>query len=141
MKKRVLTMLICICVVLSLSVSVDYDKAEAKATNKAMKFLKGSWLSAGHSQSTKVVFTRKYMKTYDLWDDDSDTEVDVTKKGKYMGRQKIASTKKKGKDWYIKVKAKNGYVYYVGHGNSLTCRWKENGEWAYSFSSSLQRYT
>ncbi len=139
MKKRLLVTLLCICVILSFAAPVKHNNVEAKATKEAMKFLKGTWISVGNSQSIKVIFTRKYRKSYDLWNA-SYTKVDKSKKGKYMGRMKIVSTKKKGKNWYIKLKGKKGYLYYVGRKNSLTCQWRENGEWSYSFSDSLQRY-
>lgn len=121
------------------SASINENRVEAKATKKAMKFLKGMWVTAGQSQSVKVVFTQKYMKFYDCWDD-SHTKVYGGKKlGKYMGKSKIISTKKKGKEWIIKVEGYNGVVYYKGFKDGLSCEWKENGEWQFSASSSLNR--
>lgn len=131
MKKRALAICMCVCMMLSFCGSVNYKKAEAKATKAAMKFLKGSWITAGNSQSVKVVFTRKYVKFYEI-------KYKNRKKVKetYTGRQKIISTKKKGKKWHIKVKGGN---YYVGCGDTLLNRWWKNGEWQYSFSDSLER--
>lgn len=139
MKKRVLAVYVCFCMVLSLCGSVNYKRAEAKATKAAMKFLKGVWVTAGQSASVRVVFTRKYVKFYDCWNKSHTKVYDDIKKAKYMGRQKIISTKKKGKEWHIKVKSKNGVYYYVGSGDGLLNRWWENGEWQYSYSSSLER--
>lgn len=131
MKKRVLTVWVCVCMMLSFCGPVNYKTAEAKATKKAMKFLKGTWVTAGQSASVKVVFTRKYMKFYNCWNN---------KKGKYMGKSKIISTKKKGKKWTIKVKSSKGRVTcYKGSKGVLECWWKEHGEWQYSGSSSLEK--
>ncbi len=80
------------------------------------------------------------MKFYDCWKNASHTKVyGGKKKGKYIGKNKIVSTKKKGKEWTIKVKSKGGVTYYKGSNCLLECWWKENGEWQYSGSSSLQR--
>ena len=57
MKKRTLAVYVCFCIVLSLCGPVNYKTAEAKATKKAMKFLKGTWVTAGNSGAVKVVFT------------------------------------------------------------------------------------
>lgn len=134
MKKRVLAVYVCFCMVLSLCGSVNYKRAEAKATKAAMKFLKGSWITAGQSQSVKVIFTRKYVKFYAITYKNRKRVKET-----YTGHQRIISTKKKGKEWHIKVKSKNGVYYYVGSGDVLLNRWWENGEWQYSYSSSLER--
>ncbi len=139
MKKRVLTVWVCVCMMLSFCGPVNYKTAEAKATKKAMKFLKGTWVTAGNSGSIKVVFTRKYMKFYDCWNASHTKVYGGKKKGKYIWKSKIVSTKKKGREWTIKVKSKGGVTYYKGYKDGLTCQWKENGEWQYSFSDSLNR--
>ena len=116
-------------------------RVEAKATKKAMKFLKGTWVTAGQSGSVKVIFTKKYMKSYDLWNSKNSRVKSPKSKGKYIGKSKIISTKKKGREWIIKVKNKNGTTYYKGYGDGLVCWWKEKGKWMMSGSSSLNRYS
>ncbi len=137
--KKVVTIILCILLMLSIS-SISQTTVEAKATKKAMKFLKGTWVTAGNSGGTKVIFTKKYMKFYNLWT--SDFRVKSPKsKGKYIGKSKIISTKKKGKEWIIKVKSKNGTTLYKGNSDGLFCWFKSNGEWIMSGSSSIQRYS
>ena len=114
---------------------------EAKATKKAMKYLKGTWVTLGNSSGTKVIFTQKYMKFYDLWTSDYSDVKSPKSKGKYLGKLKIVSTKKKGKVWTIKVKSQNSYTYYKECGSVLECWWKENGEWQMSASDSIERYS
>lgn len=136
--KGMVSFLICLVLVFS-STGIYGNRVEAKATKQAMKFLSGTWVTAGQSAAVKVVFTQKYMKFYDCWND-SHTKVYGGKKlGKYMGKNKIISTKKKGKEWIIKARSNNGIVYYKGTEVGLICQWKENGEWQYSYSSSLEK--
>lgn len=139
--KKVLCILLSLVMIFSIITIVPQTNVEAKATKKAMKFLKGTWVTAGNSGATKIIFTRKYMKSYDLWNS-SYTKVKSPKStGKYIGKSKIVSTKKKGRKWIIKVKNKNGYTYYKGYGYVLDCWWKEHGKWQYSGSDSLERYS
>ncbi len=143
MLKKLLIIIICLVLVLS-PIAINDSKVEAKATKKAMKLLKGTWVSCGHRQSTKVIFTRKYMLWYDLGYMKGD-EYKVKrpkKKGRYTGKSRIVSTKKKGKRWIVKVKFRGQYTYYKSNGkNLLECHWKEHGEWMYSGTSSLERYS
>ena len=67
MKKRKLFIILLCIVALFVTSS---NTVNAKASKKAMKFLKGTWVSVGGSNATKVIFTRKYMKSYSLWNDD-----------------------------------------------------------------------
>ena len=140
--KRIIVIVLVLVFVLS-PVAIDNTKVEAKATKKAMKFLKGTWVSWGHSQSTKVIFTKKYMLWYDLgYMKGNEYKVKSPKrKGKYTGKSRIVSTKKKGKKWIIKVKSRSQYTYYKGKGDVLECWWKENGEWMFSGTSSYERYS
>lgn len=143
MLKKLLIIIICLVLVLS-PVAINNTRVEAKATKKAMKFLKGTWVSCGQSQSMKAIFTKKYVKFYNLsYKKGGDYKVkSPKKKGVYMGKDKIVSTKKKGKRWIIKVGKKGNYTYYKSYGkNVLECHWKEHGEWMYSGSSSYERYS
>ena len=115
--------------------------ADAKASKKGRKFLKGIWVSQGSSQSYKYIFGKKYVKVYTLWNKDYTKVKSPDKKGKYIGKSKIVSTKKKGKRWIIKVGKKGSYIYYKSNGkNYLENWWKEGGEWHYSGTDSLWRY-
>ncbi|MBQ2643253.1 MAG: hypothetical protein IJF94_05575 [Eubacterium sp.] len=114
---------------------------EAKATKKAMKFLKGTWIIEGDSSSKKIIFTRKYAKEYDLWNKSQTKVKSPKRKGKYLGKAKIISTKKKGKNWLIKMKRYGGYYYYKGYGRGLNLCWRENGKWEYNYRYSLYRYS
>ncbi len=139
--KNIVTIMLFFVMAISISFGLPQTNVEAKATKKAMKFLKGTWITVGQSNSVKNIFTRKYIKSYDLWNSKGTKVKSPKSKGKYIGKRKIISTKKKGKDWIIKFKSKNGYGYYKGHGNSLISCWKEKGEWMMSGSSSLERYS
>lgn len=136
--RKVAVTLLCLTFLLSLT-NLSENRAGAKATKKAMKFLKGTWCTAGNSQAIKVVFTRKTMNFYDCWNKSYTKVYGGKKKGKLIGKSKIISTKKKGKVWTIKIKSKNKVTYYKGFGDGLTCQWKDNGKWEYSFSDSLNR--
>ena len=135
MKKRKLFIILLCIVALFVTSS---NTVNAKASKKAMKFLKGTWVSVGGSNATKVIFTRKYMKSYSLWNDDF-TVKNPKAKGKYIGKRRIVSTKKKGKKWIIKVGKKGSYTYYKGRGRYLDCWFKYKNEWTYSGTSSLMR--
>ena len=134
-KRKIFIILLCIVAVFATSINT----VNAKATKKAMKFLKGTWVTAGNSQGTKVVFTRKYMKSYSLWNDDCSMVKSPKAKGKYIGKRKIVYTKKKGKRWTIKVGKKGSYTYYKGYGKYLDCWWKDKNGWNYSGSGSLMK--
>lgn len=142
MKKKVVRLFICMTLIFSIC-QVSGISADAKVTKKGMKFLKGTWLTVGDSQGTKIIFSGKYMKAYSLWNSDYSKVRSPKKRGKYLGKCKVLSTTKKGKTWTIKVKGEgdDGYTYYKGYGYGLECWWKEDGEWMYSASSSLQRYS
>ena len=135
--KKLVAIVLCLAMTLTVC-NIDQTNVEAKATKKAMKFLKGTWVTAGNSAGTKVIFTKKYVKYYDLFTSDGKVKSPKSK-GKYTGKYKIVSTKKKGKKWTIKVKSKNGYIYYKGNSSGLIFWWKENGEWMMSASSSIER--
>ena len=113
-----------------------HSNCDAKISNKAMKFLKGTWLSVGQSQAEKFVFTRNYVKHYTLWNKKYTKVSSYKKKGKDCGKVKIIYAKKKGKNWIIKLESGN---HYIGHGDGLLCRWKEAGKWQVSYTSSLNR--
>lgn len=110
------------------------------ASKKALKALKGTWVTVGNSQAEVVIFTKKYVKHYSLW---NESFTKKTKVKKYVGKSKIISTKKEGKNWVVKVDNGAGGLYYVGDGKNedlgLMCQWKSNGEWQYSYSDSLFR--
>ena len=114
---------------------------QASATKKAMKFLKGTWVTVGQSNSVKIIFTKKYAKAYDLWKSDYSDVKSPKSKGKYIGKSKIVSTKKKGKEWIIKVKNSSGTTYYKGYKDGLICWYKSRSKWEMSASSSLNRYS
>ena len=113
--------------------------SEAKATKEAVKYLKGTWITAGNSGAVKFVFTTNYMKEYSLWNKDHSKVYSPEHKGKYVGKRKIVSTKKKNGKWTIKVGKKGSYTYYKGSGDSLECWWKEKNDWQYSGSDSINR--
>ena len=138
--KKMLVLTICLVLVLSIC-NVPQISIQAKATKKAMKFLKGTWVTAGQSNSVKIIFTRKYAKAYDLWNSNNTRVKSPKSKGRYLGKSKIVSTRKKGKEWNIKVKNGNGVTYYKGYGDGLICWFKEKGKWEMSASSSLERYS
>lgn len=136
-KMRKIAMMMLLFALLAGAVNMNASRAEAKASKKAMKFLKGTWCTVGNSNSIKVVFTRNTMNFYDCWK--SDTEVyGGKKKGKLIGKNKILWTKKKGKKWIIKTRG-HGIVYYKGSGDGLINCWKKNGKWMESVSDSLFR--
>lgn len=141
MNKRIIRkigiLMLVVCVLLGTSIVKSTTIVEAKATKKAMKFLKGTWATT-HHPCEKVVFTKKYMKVYAGYDKNRN-EYKGKKKGKLLWKAKIVSTKKKKKEWTIKVKTGNSIIFYKGFRDGLTCQWKENGEWMYSFSDSLSR--
>ncbi len=134
-KKIVVVMFMAFC--LAAVMWMNPVGAEAKATGKAMKYLKGTWVTAGNSQSEKVIFTRKYMKVYSLWNKEYTKVYSPAKKGKLLGKRKIISTKKKGSRWVIKVGKKGSYTYYKSSGQILECWWKDKSGWHYSGSDSL----
>ena len=138
--KKLLIIVLCLALIFASGIVIN-NKVEAKATKKAMKFLKGTWITVGNSQSVKLIFTKKYVKSYDLWNKNYTKVYSPKHKGKYLGKRRIDSTKKKGKTWIIKVGKKGQYTYYKGFGVGLECWWKEKGKWQYSGSSSLQRYS
>ena len=68
--KKIISYLIVIVLFMSTCMNTTIltsKKVEANATSGAMKFLKGSWVTWGQSQGTKIVFSKKYMKSYSLW--------------------------------------------------------------------------
>lgn len=132
--KKVFMVVLCMTLMLGINHS-----SEAKVTKAGMKFLKGTWLTVGQSQATKIIFSGKYMKFYSLWNSDHSKVKSYKKQGEYFGKNKVVSTTKKGKTWTIKVKGRTGYNYYKGYGYGLDCWWKEDGKWMYSASGSLQR--
>ena len=143
MLRKIITIVMCIVFVFTSVMTFNSD-VEAKATKKALKFLKGTWVSCGHGQDTKAIFTKKYMKLYNLnYEKGGELKVkSPKKKGKYIGKWKIIYTKKKGKRWIIKVGKKGDYTIYKSHGkNVLDCHYKWNGEWMYSGSSSYERFS
>lgn len=137
--RKIIIMLVLSCCIFATSFSHQSTTVEAKATKKAMKFLKGTWITWGNSQAEKVVFTKKYKKVYSLWNKNHTKVYSPKKKGKLLYKSKIVSTKKKGKKWIIKVGKKGSYLYYKGSGDVLECWWKDKNGWNYSGSDSLQK--
>lgn len=138
--RKIVIMLVLSCCIFATNFSQQSTAVEAKATKKAMKYLKGTWLTFGNSRSEKVVFTKNYIKVYSLWNKDHTKVYSPKKKGKLMYKSKIVSSKKKGNKWTIKVGKKGSYTYYKSSGkNVLECWWKDKNGWNYSGSDSLGR--
>ena len=143
MLKKSIFIVMCFAIALLFTMRFE-NEIEAQATKKALIFLKGTWISCGHSQDTKAIFTKKYMKFYSLsyYKHGEYRVKSPKKKGKYFGKSRIISTKKKGKTWIIKVGKKGDITYYKSKGKKiLLCTWKKNGEWMFSGSSSYERYS
>lgn len=142
MKK--LTKVFAISIILSMllgnsGIVTDVRISEAKATKNAMKYLTGIWITAGNSGAVKYIFTTGYMKEYSLWNKDYSRVYSPKQKGKYVGKRKIVSTKKKNGKWIIKVGEKDSYTYYKERNGLLECWWKDQGEWHYSGSDSIKK--
>ncbi len=114
--------------------------SNGKASNAAVKFLKGKWYSASCGEGGPnwyVVFTKKYAKRY-MYD---------TKKKKYVYERKgiIKSTKKVASGYRIKIKdGKNKYTYQSAKDDKNVLdfygTWKTSEfSSTYSGSSSLAR--
>lgn len=83
---------------------------EAKATKKALKYLKGTW-HTWDMPGYKVKFTKKYVKYYADYDSNFN-QLSSKKLGKLEFKHKIVSKKKKKGKWTIKVKRGKGSYYY-----------------------------
>lgn len=110
--------------------SVLMQQAEAKASVSAVKWLKGSWYTAGGSASAPgkpramVRFTQAYVKYYGY----------STGSWELYQKAKIVKSKKT-KNGYT-VYLKDGTRYEAGDRKTLHCKWGKDG---YSGSSSLWR--
>ena len=139
LKKMLAVSILVSMLLVNFSIVTNVQVSEAKATKSAMKFLKGTWVTAGNSGAVKFIFTTKYMKEYSLWNKDYSRVYSPSHKGKYVGKRKIVSTKKKNGKWIIKVGKKGSYTYYKGYGDGLECWWKDKSGWQYSGSDSIER--
>lgn len=108
--RKLLVLAICIAMIFSTVTISNTTNVEAKATKKALKYLKGTW----HTWSMpgyKVKFTKKYVKYYVDYDSNFN-QLPSKKFGKLEFKHKIVSTKKKKGKWIIKVKSGKGSYYY-----------------------------
>lgn len=109
-KRKFLVLAMCIVMIFSTVTISNTTNVEAKATKKALKYLKGTW-HTWDMPGYKVKFTKKYVKYYADYDSNFN-QLSSKKLGKLEFKHKIVSTKKKNGKWIIKVKRGKGSYYY-----------------------------
>lgn len=109
-KRKFLVLVMCIVMIFSTVTISNTTNVEAKATKKALKYLKGTW-HTWDMPGYKVKFTKKYVKYYADYDSNFN-QLSSKKLGKLEFKHKIVSTKKKKGKWTIKVKRGKGSYYY-----------------------------
>ena len=131
----------CILLAFSTIIVPDTTNVEAKATKKALKYLKGTWHTAS-MPGYKVKFTKKYAKYYADYDENFNL-LPKNKLGKLKYKKRIVYTKRKKGKWIIKLKNKKGFHYYKTNENdkeTLEYWGKLNDVGTYSGSSSLEKW-
>ena len=102
----------CIVMIFSTVTISGTTNVEAKATKKALKYLKGTW-HTWDMPGYKVKFTKKYVKYYADYDSNFN-QLSSKKLGKLEFKHKIVSTKKKkrgkGSYYYFKTSANDKKV-------------------------------
>ena len=109
-KRKFLVLAMCIVMIFSTVTISNTTNVEAKATKKALKYLKGTW-HTWDMPGYKVKFTKKYVKYYADYDSNFN-QLSSKKLGKLEFKHQIVSTKKKKGKWTIKVKRGKGSYYY-----------------------------
>ncbi|MFR5919246.1 hypothetical protein [Eubacterium ventriosum] len=141
-KRKVLVLAMCIVMIFSTVTVSNVTNVEAKATKKALKYLKGTW-HTWNMPGYKVKFTKKYVKYYADYDSNFN-QLPSKKIGKLEFKNKIVSTKKKKGKWTIKVKKGKGSYYYfktsANDKNVLEYWGKLKDSNTYSGSSSLEKW-
>ena len=92
-KRKFLVLVMCIVMIFSTVTISGTTNVEAKATKKALKYLKGTW-HTWDMPGYKVKFTKKYVKYYADYDSNFN-QLSSKKLGKLEFKHKIVSTKKK----------------------------------------------
>lgn len=105
-KRKFLVLVMCIVMIFSTVTISNTTNVEAKATKKALKYLKGTW-HTWDMPGYKVKFTKKYVKYYADYDSNFN-QLSSKKLGKLEFKHKIISTKKKKGKWTINVKRGKG---------------------------------
>ena len=140
-KRKMIVFVMCILLAFSTIIVPDTTNVEAKATKKALKYLKGTWHTA-NMPGYKVKFTKKYAKFYEDCDAQF-RQLPKKKFGKLMYKDKIVSTKRKKGKWIIKLKHKKSFYYYIESANDkkiLEYWGKLNDTSTYSGSGSLEKW-
>ena len=60
LKKMLAVSILVSMLLVNFSIVTNVQISEAKATKSAMKFLKGTWVTAGNSGAVKFIFTRRH---------------------------------------------------------------------------------
>ena len=141
-KRKFLVLVMCIVMIFSTMTISNTTNVEARATKRALKYLKGTWHTASQP-GYKVKFTKKYVKYYVDYDSNFN-QLPSKKLGKLEYKEKIVSTKKKKGKWIIKIKRKKGsYYYFMTSDNDkevLEYWGKLKDSNTYSGSSSLEKW-
>lgn len=141
-KRKILVLAMCIVMIFSTVTISKTTNVEAKATKKALKYLKGTW-HTWDMPGYKVKFTKKCVKYYANYDSNFN-QLSSKKLGKLEFKHKIVSTKKKKGKWTIKVKRGKGSYYYFKTSTNdkkvLEYWGKLNDSNTYSGSDSLEKW-
>ena len=103
-KRKFLVLVMCIVMIFSTVTISGTTNVEAKATKKALKYLKGTWHTWG-MPGYKVKFTKKYVKYYA--DYDSNFNQLSSKK---LGKLEFKHKRGKGSYYYFKTSANDKKV-------------------------------
>lgn len=141
-KRKFLVLAMCIAMIFSTVTVLNTTNVGAKATKKALKYLKGTW-HTNNRPGYKVKFTKNYVKYYADYDSNFN-QLPNKKLGKLEFKYKIVFTKKKKGKWIIKVKTRKGPYYYFRTSDVdkkiLDYRGKLKDGNTYSGSSSLEKW-
>lgn len=142
MKRKFMVLVMCIVMIFSTVTVANTTNVEAKATKKALKYLKGTW-HTWNMPGYKVKFTKKYVKYYADYDSNYN-QLPAKKLGKLKFKNKIMFTKNKNGKWIIKVKRGKGSYYYFKTSASdkkvLEYWGRVNDSSTYSGSDSLEKW-